>query len=86
VGVSVAPLEYSCTSMRVSCALFAFIFAMQPASTADTYECRLQSDLTVYRRWHRDIVKSHVFLAIKPHGTHRSGHLCFALYGNKASK
>jgi hypothetical protein len=81
--MSVAPLVYSCTSMSVSRAFFAFFCAMQLTSTANSYECRLHSDLTVSWRWNRDTVKSYVFLAIKPHGTHSSRLLCFALYQNK---
>jgi hypothetical protein len=57
------------------------ICVMQPTCTANTYEGRLQSDLTVSRKWRRDVVKSHVFLAVEPHGTHRSRRFGFALYG-----
>ena len=70
MGMSVAPLVYSCTSMSVSRAFLAFFCAMQLTSAANSYESRLQSDLAVSRRWNKDIVEPHVLLAIEPYGTH----------------
>jgi hypothetical protein len=59
--------------LRGSAVLFSTrLCRSKQTSTANSHERRLQSDLAVSRRWRRDVVKSHVFLAVEPHGTHRS--------------
>lgn len=85
VGMSVAPLVYSCTSFiqGQSCSYRSQLDVMQPTSTANSHIRRLQSDLAMSGKRYGDIFESHVFLAMESHGTHRSRFVSFGLCRRK---